>query len=272
MISVLSLAVIFSAFEIGTRVYYSQYSFTNFLAQEKTLSRSQHPTEYHPELGWVPKTGTYEFITQKDRVHTRESKSTITISEDGIRANSRRVASSSNETILAIGDSFTFGDGVSDSETWPAILEELSGKRVINGGVFGYGIDQSFLRMKMLVRKYKPDIIIFSFIPDDIRRCELSYRAARKPYYDVSDGKLILYDEHLSSKSDNQIASRYKSILGYSFFVHKVMMERFKGYWLQGVGSGMIQVHDKGEEVSCLILQEVKKYAVKQQIKIYRNL
>ena len=67
--------------------------------------------------------------------------------------------------ILILGDSFTFGDEVSDNETWPAVLEKIANKKVVNGGVFGYGIDQSFLRMKVLVAKYNPDIVIFSFIP-----------------------------------------------------------------------------------------------------------
>lgn len=57
--------------------------------------------------------------------------------------------------ILAVGDSYTFGDEVSDWETWPAQLQKLSGRRVINGGVFGYGIDQAFLRARRLLSRYQ---------------------------------------------------------------------------------------------------------------------
>ncbi len=40
--------------------------------------------------------------------------------------------------IAAIGDSFTFGFGVEGDESWPAILENLSGKRVANLGWAGW--------------------------------------------------------------------------------------------------------------------------------------
>ena len=48
--------------------------------------------------------------------------------------------------ILAVGDSFTFGDEVKDDETWPAHLQQLLGRRVLNAGVSGYGFDQIVLR------------------------------------------------------------------------------------------------------------------------------
>ena len=44
---------------------------------------------------------------------------------------------------MAVGDSFTFGDEVNDGQTWPAQLQQLTGRRVINGGVSGYGFDQT---------------------------------------------------------------------------------------------------------------------------------
>lgn len=45
--------------------------------------------------------------------------------------------------ILAVGDSFTFGDEVDALEAWPAQLQALLGRRVLNGGVTGYGLDQT---------------------------------------------------------------------------------------------------------------------------------
>ena len=259
-ISVISLVLVFIAFEIGTRIYFREYRTANFLDEETTFLRSKYPMEYHSKLGWISKVGNFNIVT--DNPHSKESKSTITILEDGIRANGKKVVNTTNELILTTGDSFTYGAGVSDNETWPSILEELSGIRVINGGVSGYGIDQSFLRMISLAAKYKPDIIVFSFIPDDIYRCEFSNRFAKKPYYNVSeDGKLMLNDKHVSSiKTVARIESRYKRKLGYSLFIHKLMMEKFKGYWLQDVNSQENQIHSKGEEVVCLIFNEIKNY------------
>ena len=97
-----------------------------------------------------------------------------------------------SDPILAVGDFFTYGDEASDWETWPAQLEKLTGRKVINGGVFGYGIDQAFLRARRLLSRYRFSTVIFGFIPDDIKRCQMSERYWNKPYFDFRDGRLTL--------------------------------------------------------------------------------
>ena len=66
--------------------------------------------------------------------------------------------------ILAVGDSFTFGDRVSDHETWPAQLERLTGRQVLNAGVFGYGVDQAYLRAVALLETYDTDLVVLALI------------------------------------------------------------------------------------------------------------
>ena len=43
------------------------------------------------------------------------------------------------------------GDEVDDREAWPAQLQGLLGRRVVNGGVTGYGLDQMVLRAERFV-------------------------------------------------------------------------------------------------------------------------
>ena len=38
-------------------------------------------------------------------------------------------------------------------------------RRVVNGGVSGYGTDQAFLRARRLLSRHRFSILIFSFIP-----------------------------------------------------------------------------------------------------------
>jgi hypothetical protein len=169
--------------EIGLRAYHGEWGYTNFRLPQIDLVNRDYPVALDAELGWVPKQDAqgidpYTWLTP------------ATILKDGTRSNGTRSNSGegvldANHPILAVGDSFTFGMGMSDRQTWPAQLEQLSGRRVINGGVSGYGIDQAFLRAKNLLSRYPISTVIFSFIPDDIHRCRTSVGwGAAKPYFD----------------------------------------------------------------------------------------
>jgi len=95
--------------------------------------------------------------------------------------------------LLAIGSSFVMGDEVADDETWPAYLQGLIGRKVVNAGVSGYSLDQAVLRAERVVPQIKPVVVIVSFTAGDIWRNELSVAYSRaKPYFAVSDGRLEL--------------------------------------------------------------------------------
>ena len=212
--------------EMSARVYKNEFSFHNFLESDRDLFRSAYPSEFDKTLGWIPKKGSHP----KNIWNTA-----VTILDDGIRSNGKQKYEETNGTILAVGDSFTFGDQVSDRETWPAFLETMARTKVINGGVFGYGIDQSYLRMQTLIPKYRPEIVIFSFVSEDIKRCNLSERSVPKPYCELSNrGDLILMKEHLSPPIPVPL-DIFRKVLGYSFLTHKIMIRTLPKYWLSGV-------------------------------------
>jgi len=261
-LSVFSVVVTFFIIEVGARVYKNEFSVHNFLEINRDLLRSAYPSEFDKELGWIPKEGNHPENLWATRV---------AILNYGIRSNGSIEHIEAAETIWAVGDSFTFGDQVSDNETWPALLEALSKKRVINGGVFGYGIDQSYLRMQALASKYQPDYIIFSFIPDDIYRCELSERTSvPKPYFDLSEnGDLVLRKEHIPSRIPSESSlDIFRKVLGYSFFAHKLASRAVPEYWLQGSWRST-KVHSKGDQVTCRIFEQLNHYARETAVKIY---
>ncbi|MEA3506155.1 MAG: hypothetical protein U9R36_01475, partial [Elusimicrobiota bacterium] len=256
-----SLLLIIGGMEIGARIYKGQYGFKNFLKARKNLFRSAYVSQFDRELGWVPKKGRHPKNIWKTRV---------TILDDGIRSNGEDTEKRSEDNvILAVGDSFTFGDQVSDNETWPAFLEKMSGRRVINGGVTGYGADQVFLRMKLLAGKFDPDIIIFGLIAKDIRRCEFSeFAGVKKPFFKLSkDRQLLLTTNHVSYFPSRPL-SVSRRILGYSFIIHKLMVRTFPRYWLQGLYKNTI-AHLNGEEVVCGIFNKLKDFARDNKIDIY---
>src|SRR5262249_36551397 len=94
----------------------------------------------------------------------------MTVGDHGIRLNGDLPPRLERPLTLAVGDSFAFGDGVDDADTWPAILERLTDTRVINAGMIGFGLDQSVLRAEQLVPIYAPDTLVVSFIPHDVLR------------------------------------------------------------------------------------------------------
>lgn len=85
--------------------------------------------------------------------------------------------------VVCSGDSFTFGFGVSDDETWCHQLEKLGHWNTVNMGLNGYGLDQIFLRYRRDSPKIAHQIHILGFIYDDIdrMRSQISFFKASKP-------------------------------------------------------------------------------------------
>lgn len=71
--------------------------------------------------------------------------------------------------ILCLGDSFTFGEGVRDEDTWPAHLGRLAGPgtQVINAGVQGYDLDHEALYLFLYGRQLDPDVVVVGFFMND---------------------------------------------------------------------------------------------------------
>ena len=117
------------------------------------------------------------------------------ISKDGFTydANGYRVTPPGGATpaILVVGDSFAHGDEVADHEAWPARVQSLLGRRVVNAAVSGYGLDQAILRAERAAADVRPAVIVLSFIGDDLRRSEMRrVWGAEKPYFELVNGAL----------------------------------------------------------------------------------
>jgi len=191
----------------------------------------------------------------------------VTILEDGIRSNENNITFRTSLPILAVGDSFTFGDQVANNETWSSRLEKRIQKPVINAGVFAYGLDQSFLRLKFLIPKYKPDIIIFGLIPDDIYRCEYATTfGANKPYFSIVHNTLTL--RGVPVKNHSNPTSFISQTAGYSYVVHLIMMKLNPTWWL----SGGYAINERptgyrGRDIACLLFKELEKIVQQNHVR-----
>lgn len=146
--------------------------------------------EHDPLLGWSLDPGT------QARHRTPELDVTVRINSQGFRADRDYALEPAPETrrVVAVGDSFTFGQGVEAHEAFPAILERrLERTEVINLGVPGYGLDQQLLMLEGRGLLYRPDLILVGLhTPDVFRSTRASYGRYAKPVFRFRGGRLEL--------------------------------------------------------------------------------
>ena len=128
-------------------------------------------TRFDELLGYVPREGFSATINAPGWINRK-----VTIRKDGFRSNGSGPPPLPAD-VLVVGDSYTFGDQVSDDETWPACLERKLGRGVDNGGVNGYGTAQALRRASLkLAEKQYSTVVLSTVIAGDFERDRLSYR------------------------------------------------------------------------------------------------
>ena len=118
------------------------------------------------ELGWALKPGGKARVVRPGLYDV-----SYEIGADGFRKTTPH--SEELRSIFVLGDSFAFGWGVNDEETFCSRLAGMlvDEARIINMGVEGHGITQIYARfLQNKARVKRDDIVIFTFIADDITR------------------------------------------------------------------------------------------------------
>ena len=111
------------------------------------------------------------------RFRTPEFTATITVSEDGVRAEEPLGPKMPGERrIVILGDSLVLSVQVDYPQTFVALLEERLNRaapagtryRVINAGVQGYGPVEKLLFFRRVARALEPDVVLFGvFVGND---------------------------------------------------------------------------------------------------------
>jgi hypothetical protein len=209
--------------------------------------------QFDPQLGYVPRPG-YSGLDHVRKVH-------VSFDKHGLRSHRHNEPQPANiaPPILVVGNSYAMGEEVHDDETFPSHLEEILDHRVLNGGVKGYGIDQVVLRAEELVQRFRPGILVMSFIADDVRRSKMRILwGMNKPYFEIVDGGLVLRNVPVPPPPDAmRPIDSVRALLGYSFLVN-VSMRRLglDDYWLRGFTE---EAHDNAEQVSCLLMDRLRQ-------------
>lgn len=115
---------------------------------------------YHEIIGYVPTPG----LRSRISTYGWDNK-LVTIDAEGFRPSGvDNMEISDERLILTIGDSFTFGDQVNDTETWPSCVEKRTNRKTLNAGVFGYGAAQAIRRASLILQEKEVDTVILSVL------------------------------------------------------------------------------------------------------------
>jgi hypothetical protein len=130
-------------------------------------------------------------------------------------------------------------------------------------------MDQAYMRADQLAGIYKPEVLIFSFFPDDIKRCELSVRmGAQKPYFEPQrNGELKIMNTPVPEPITP--AGRLRDVLGHSYMVHTLMMKTRPGRWLVDADWRATKAHSGGLTVARSLLSKLETLAEQHAMRVY---
>jgi hypothetical protein len=160
--------------------------------------------------------------------------------------------------VLVVGDSYAHGDEVSDAETWAALLQPLIGRRTVNAGVSGYGLDQTVLRAEQQVPEVKPAALVLVFIADDLRRSEMSrVWGAEKPYFQPSGDELTLRNVPVPpSPALATTLDLWQRLFGWSVLVDTIL--RHKGWQYEwSIDHVRVLPRGAGAAMACPLLKRL---------------
>ncbi|MBN1406078.1 MAG: hypothetical protein JW946_06125 [Candidatus Omnitrophica bacterium] len=186
---VAAISISFLVLEGVFRICFPIYS-TN----TKNKHKNDDFNEYNSEYGWFHKRNFSTWI------ETQEYSTEVFINGKALRGKEYSYEKPKHtKRIVVLGDSFVFGSGVEDDETFSYKLESLfksNGKdiEVINMGVYGFGTDQEYLLLREEGIRYSPDVVIcLFFVGNDIENNSRGFEYSRnKPFFVFENENFIL--------------------------------------------------------------------------------
>ena len=88
----------------------------------------------------------------------------------GCRKTTKLAGIRSGQTVLAFGDSVTFGTGAASGEGWPTLLAQKTGWNVVNAGISGDTAKNGKNRVSALLDAHRPALVIIEIGGNDFLR------------------------------------------------------------------------------------------------------
>lgn len=188
----LTLALVLGVLEAGARILMPAAEPLPAPPADWAKIPEEQWIEYHPRLGWFHQKSKQASLVKNNL------KIPLSTNSRGLRGKREYppFEISGKKRIYAVGDSFTFGFGVRDEETFAARMETLQPSLdVLNLGVAGYGVDQMALLVEDFGFACKPAVTFIAVYPEDFWRATRSFTDAGygKPYFTLEAGGLKLH-------------------------------------------------------------------------------
>lgn len=242
LINVFLILMLIAIPEVVMRISSGDFTFLNYA--ERGSSNKSYPVKRDPVLGWVPRPfhdPNYHFMIDLPGVGMADAWGgghPLTVDAHGFRATDNPFpADPGMPAILVAGDSFPFGDQGGNRDSWPSQLERRIAATIKNGGVPGYGLDQTLLRVEREVSRGSFAAVVVSYIPDDLNRAaDRVFGGQPKPFFTLDGNQLVFHDLAESVGLDGNPSHRVgvwaREILGYSLAIHKIMSAIRPDLWL----------------------------------------
>jgi hypothetical protein len=242
--------------EIGLRAWQGEpvFALKDFRTAKAEAIRQTMSSDYDAALGWrlLPNIASTGFNTL----------------DQGIRKNNLAETTIRTGGILAVGDSFAAGSEVVDEQSWPAQLEAMVGRPVLNGGVGGYGSDQIIMRAEQLLPVVKPKVLLVGMLESDIDRSGFSSYGKPKPYFTIEAYGLALHNTPVPLMPVfDEGEALWRRVIGHSAIGDLLMSTIDAQSWYAGPGDVYRRVGTDEPEIVCRLLQRLKRQTDAQAIR-----
>jgi hypothetical protein len=136
-----------SIFTLG--LFFIEYYFYNVQSNTKSIS-GQSYIDLDEKLGWCSKKSFSTSLTETINNQITYKNINFHFDSKGRRISKNQKRNSTKKHAIFLGGSFTFGDGIDFSDTFPAHLSNISKKKyeIYNYALSGYGPTQNLLLLK----------------------------------------------------------------------------------------------------------------------------
>ena len=197
----------------------------------------------YPRYKFIPEYG-FGLYPNRRVVHACPGKFKFhyTVNEYGHRGRALSPAdSNASRNIVVLGDSFAFGQGVSDGEPFAAVLDDLLGDdyAVLNLGSPGWGLTQQIRRYYEFARKYKPETVLLQYCWND-------------PEDNLNHSVTVVEDGEFRFQTSKNTTNWVKKYVSGSLIQKSQLYNFYRGRvyeWFQNrlVRKRMVELQQKGE-------------------------